>query len=218
MPSIERLSKVFELAYKILRDKITGGIIIVENEASLQLQFSAILKQVGELFEIHRDEYFSIELEKPLSLYSNIFSKSGTKNAKIDIFYSFVDAKNNKKNSCAVEVKYFKMKNHREPNNRYDVYADLHNLENYGSIAECCFMVVATDHSHYVSQEKYSENTKDFDFRHETTYKAGTIASYRTTKEYGMPITLRGTYEFMWDKQKKGLHFLKVHVNPNMKC
>ena len=38
--SKERLARVFELSYECLRQKINGGRIHVENEASLQLQFA----------------------------------------------------------------------------------------------------------------------------------------------------------------------------------
>lgn len=212
--SQERLTRAFNLAYECLRQKINGGRIHVENEASLQLQFAAILKSVGELLEIHRDEFFSIELEKPVSLTGATFGKSGSAKAKVDIFCSYTNISTGKMHSCAIEMKYFKKKNHREPNNRYDVFADIHNLENYGSFAGCCFMVVATDHDHYVSQETYSPDTCDFDFREGKTYKAGAAATYRTQEPYGEPIELANSYSFTWDTAAGGLHFLKLAVEP----
>ncbi|MBL0917972.1 MAG: hypothetical protein IBJ14_04660 [Hydrogenophaga sp.] len=194
--------------------KINGGRIRVETEASLQLQFAAILKSVGELLEIQRDEYFSIELEKPVSHKSGVFGKSGSTKAKVDIYCAFTNATTGESTGCAIELKFFKQKNHREPNNRYDVFADVHNLENYGSFADCCFMVVATDHDHYVSQAIYSPDTEDFDFREGKKHRAGTTCTYRTVKPYGPPITLAGAYEFKWDTAVGGLHFLKVQVLP----
>lgn len=210
----DRLIRVFDLAYECLRRKINGGRIRVENEASLQLQFSAILKSVGELLEVERDEFFSIELEKPVALLDGSFGKSGSSKAKIDIWFAYTNASTNTVRSCAVEMKFFKKQNHREPNNRYDVFADIHNLESYGHHAEQCFMVVGTDHDHYVNQAEYAEATKDFDFREGREYVAGTAATYRTTKGYGEPITLRGSYEFNWDQASGGLHFLSVPVVP----
>ena len=212
--SQERLTRVFNLAYECLRRKINGGRISVENEASLQLQFAAILKAVGELLEVHRDEFFSIELEKPASLSGATFGKSHTARAKIDIYYSYTTISNGEVHSCAIEIKYFKKKNQREPNNRYDVFADIHNLENYGGVADCCFLVVATDHNHYVSQAAYSADTCDFDFREGKTYKAGTAATYRTQVPYGVPIELAGSYSFTWDATAGGLHFMQLAVQP----
>ena len=212
--SDDRLIRVFELAYECLRSKINGGRICIQNEASLQLQFAAILKSVGELLEIERDEFFAIELEKPVALNDRLFGKSGSSKAKIDICFSYTNASTKAVRSCAVEMKFFKKQNQREPNNRYDVFADIHNLENYGRVAHQCFLVVATDHDHYVSQSQYSAATSDFDFRQGVTYVAGATATYRTPKVYGEPITLRGSYAFTWDQTAGGLHFLRVHVEP----
>lgn len=210
----DRLNRVFELAYDCLRLKINGGLIRVDNEASLQLHFSAILKSVGELHEVHRDEFFFIELEKPVKRTKTLFRKSGSAKAKVDIFCGYSDAAGGKTHACAIELKHFKKKNHREPNNRYDVFADIHNLENYGSFADCCFLVVATDHEHYVNQTAYSPDTSDFDLRHGACYTSGTQTLYRTQKPYGAPITLTNSYSFNWDTTVGGLHFLRLAVRP----
>jgi len=207
-----RLTEVVEFAYARLREKINGGRICVENEASLQLQLSSILKTTGELFERNKNEVFSIELEKPVQLTGSVFEKSGTSKAKIDIWLSFEDLETKEKHSCAIELKFFKHANHREPNNRYDVFSDIQNLEAYGDAADLGYLIVATDHHHYVNQEHYSSDTSDFDFRHNTSYKAGSVLTYRTTKPYGGPITLRNSYSFTWDECAGGIHFLKLCV------
>lgn len=72
--SQDRLIRVFELAYECLRQKINGGRIRVENEASLQLQFlqlqfAGIKKSVGELLEIHRDDRDEEEALKKLAAH-----------------------------------------------------------------------------------------------------------------------------------------------------
>lgn len=210
----ERLNQLFNLSYDFLRLKINGGQIRVDNEASLQLQFSAILKSVGDLLVTNRDEFFFIELEKPTTHVSGLFGKSGSANANVDIFCGYTNVASDETHSCAIELKYFKKKNHREPNNRYDVFADIHNLENYGAIANCCFLVVATDHDHYVSQAKYSADTCDFDFGDGKIYVGGTETTYRTSKPYGKPITLANSYSFKWDTAIEGIHFLKLAVEP----
>jgi hypothetical protein len=215
--SQDRLIQAFSLSYDCLRRKINGGRIRVENEASLQLHFAAILKTAGELLEIERNEFFSIELEKPVELTKASFVKSGSPRAKIDVFCSYTNTETGTINSCAIEMKHFTKKNHREPNNRYDVFADIRNLENYGGFADCCFMIVATDHDHYVSQTSYSLDTGDFDFRNGKSYKAGTAATYRTGVPHGDPITLDGSYTFAWDTDSSGLHFLKLAVTPSKK-
>ena len=211
----DRLTRTFELAYECLRERINGGRLKIENEASLQLQFGAIIKEVGELMVWKAEEFFEIELEKPVKLTSGAFGKSGSKNAKIDLYFAFQDAVTGESTSCGVELKFFKRVNHREPNNRYDVFSDIHNLENYGQVADCCYMVVATDHEHYISQEQFSAATADFDFRDGAKYEAGRVLEYRTASPYGDPIHLSGSYTFSWDRVAGGVSFLKLEVDPS---
>ena len=64
----KRLNTIIELSFNCLYEKINGGLIVIENEASLQLQLSSIMKTFGEQFIFRKDELFSIELEKPVIL------------------------------------------------------------------------------------------------------------------------------------------------------
>ncbi|WP_219909339.1 hypothetical protein [Nitrosomonas oligotropha] len=210
----DRLIEIVDFAYLRLREKINGGRICIENEASLQLQLASILKSTGELYECSKNELFSIELEKPVLLSDGCFEKSGTTKAKIDVWVSFENLETKTKNSCAIELKFFKYVNHREPNNRYDVFSDIQNLEAYGSFADLGFLIVATDHHHYINKDRYSDGTADFDFRHGKSYEAGTVLTYKTSRPYGDPITLSNSYSFAWDKCTNGVHFLKLPVLP----
>lgn len=211
----QRITQIVSTAYERLCGKITGQRIQVANEASLQLQFASILKTIGELYEESPSERFNIELEKNVTLPGGNFAKSGTEKAKIDIWISLSDAQSGKRHACAIELKYFKQANHREPNNRYDVFKDLQNLEHYGEFVDVGFLLIATDHSHYINQDEYSSDTEDFDFRHGTEYKAGTEMVYRTKKPHGVPITLRNNYSFEWQTVESGLSFLFVSVVPH---
>lgn len=185
-----RLIEIVDFSYAILRNKINGGRIQVYNESSMQLQLSSILKNVGEMFEYRRGEIFSVELEKPCRIMNGKFSKSGTEKAKIDIFISLEDINTGMRDGCSIELKFFKKENQREPNNRYDVFSDLQNLEKYGDISDVGFMIIGTDHRHYVDKDYYSDKTSDFDIRDGRFYKAGTILNYKTAMPYGDPISL----------------------------
>ena len=210
----ERIKQIVSVAYDRLCGKITGQRIQVSNEASLQLQLAAILQTLGELYEESPSERFNIELEKSVNLTGSKFAKSGTEKAKIDIWLSLEDIQSGELHACAIELKYFKRANHREPNNRYDVFKDLKNLELYGEFVDSGYLLVATDHPHYINQEAYSLDTKDFDFRHGKTYQSGNELVYRTQKPYGAPITLRNDYTFSWQTVEAVLSFLFVEVNP----
>ena len=75
-------------------------------------------------------------------------------------------------------------------------------------------MIVATDHTHYVSQDSYSNKTKDFDFRHGSKYVAGTTLKYATSKPYGPEIILQNSYSFNWQMigNDNKIHFLFLEV------
>ncbi len=214
MKQIDRLKQIVNIAYERMCGKITGQRIEVCNEASLQLQMASILKTLGELYEETPNERFNIELEKNVFLQDSQFVKSTTNKAKIDIWVALENTETGQQQSCAIELKYFKKVNHREPNNRYDVFKDLHNLESYQDFVDIGFLLVATDHSHYVNKKIYSLDTGDFDFRDGSKYHSGTELVYKTQKPYGPPITLNGSYKFNWRRVEKGLSFLFLPVNP----
>lgn len=206
---ILRLKKIVDLSYDIVIEKIVGGSIKIDNEAGFQLQFAYILKSVGELCRYSSEDVFSIELEKNFTLIEQS-NKSKSNKAKIDIYLTL--GNNDKKYSCGIEMKYFKKENHREPNNRYDVFSDIKNLEMYEDTGvDVCYFIIGTDHKHYVDQENYSENTKDFDFRNEKIYVANKVLSYRTDKPYGPDIILRNNYNFIWDMRYKK-YFMKLEI------
>ncbi len=205
----KRMKEIVEKSYELLIHKINYGNINVDNEAGFQLQFAYILKCLGQLYEFSPNERFTVELEKKIEL-SDKTVKNNTNKAKIDIFLKLEDEDTSCK--CAIELKYFKRENHREPNNRYDVFSDISNLEMYKSDGiDVCYFIMGTDHIHYVDQRRYSDDTKDFDFRDRSKYIKNTKLSYRTQKPYGEDIVLRNSYEFKWDKFVE-LYFLKVEI------
>ena len=106
-----------------------------------------------------------------------------------------------------------KKENHREPNNRYDIFKDISNLEAYKENGiDLCYFFISTDHSHYVNQKQYSIDTADFDFRDGVEYKKGTILNYNTTKPYGEPIKLKGNYNFKWTEPAENIYFMKLAI------
>ena len=112
----------------------------------------------------------------------------------------------------AIELKFFKRENYREPNNRYDVFQDIRNLEIYkNNDIDLCFFVLGTNHPHYFNAEQYSLDTSDFDFRQGSIYKKGTSLIYNTQKPYGAEIVLDSDYEFKW-QEIGNFYFLKLEV------
>lgn len=114
-----------------------------------------------------------------------------------------------------MELKFYKKVNQREPNNRYDVFKDISRLEQCSDVADLAFMLVATDHPHYIEHSIYSSDTHDFDLRHGRRYSAGTKLSYRTNNPYGPAIILAHSYTFEWSEATSSLRYMLLEITPD---
>lgn len=125
----KRLEEIIEISYSILRNKIACGNIDVKNEASFQMQFGVILKQVGQLYEFADADKFSIELEEVKRIKASQKSANGV--ARCDISLGMSDGKERAK--AFIELKYFKQCKSAEAvaSNRFAVMLDIQNLERY---------------------------------------------------------------------------------------
>ena len=205
--SIDRLRNIVQEAVPRLFAQIHGGRILCEGEATLQLHLGRIITMVADLAIVSPRETFSIELEKPLT-------GERVKRGRIDIWFRLT-VEDGTEWRCALELKFFKKANQREPNNRYDVFKDIDRLERCKDVADLGFMLVATDHPHYIDHQGYSEDTRDFDLRHEKSYRSGVPMVYRTPSPHGEPITLAHDYEFRWTDATKTLRYLLLEVTPD---
>lgn len=206
---IKLTEEIIDTAYKLLTTKLAFGGLSVRNESAFQLEFGHILKTLGQLYEFRLVDKFHLEFETYISLNGKSI-KSKTDRARVDLLLKYYD--HDSLTKAAIELKFFKKDNHREPNNRYDVFKDISNLELYKSHGiDLCYFILATDHSHYFYQDNYSQDTADFDFRNERKYKAGTILKYKTEKPYGDNLSLNQDYNFIWDRIND-LYFLKLKV------
>jgi hypothetical protein len=151
-------------------------------------------------------------LEKRVRLENGVFPKRQKSNADIDLFVQY----QTNKSRLAVELKLFKAENHREPNNRYDAFADIGNLEIYKSKGLCdlAYFVLITDHPHYFDQNfrPLSDATAGFNLRQGSRYEATTTLEYKTAKPYGPPITLMGDYSFQWQNAPNAWRVLALEV------
>ena len=206
---IQLTIEIIETAYRLLTHKLAFGGLIAKNEAAFQLEFGYILKTLGQLYEFRKEDQFHLEFETYISLNEQSI-KSKSDRARVDLLLNYQDE--NKKTKAAIELKYYKKSNHREPNNRYDVFKDISNLEQYKEHdIDLCYFILATDHEHYVNQDKYSTDTADFDFRNDKEYQSKSILKYKTAKPYGPDLQLKQDYKFQWDKVND-LYFLKLKV------
>lgn len=208
--TLERnLKDIVNTSYRILCEKAAQGNICVDNASSFLLNFGYILKTMGQLHEFSKDDRFSLCLEKAVEL-DDLPAGSDLKKTRCDIILILENTTETKK--CAIDVRYLKKENHREANNRYDYFANLRKLETYRSgNFDLCYLIVGTDHSHYVNQEEYPNESADFDFSHNRKYAKGQMLSLPAGNAYGDPIILRNDYTFSWDIYENQ-YFLKQEI------
>ena len=120
----ERLREIVALAYKLFYLRTAHGLIKIENEASMQLQLGLIIKQLGELYLLSKEENFSIELEKWRDL-NEATPKSPKQRARCDIWLELGNKEETVR--AAIELKYFKYSQNTEAttDNRFSLLMDL---------------------------------------------------------------------------------------------
>lgn len=127
---IKLTEEIIDTAYSLLTQKLAFGGLSARNESAFQLEFGHILKTIGQLYEFRLVDKFHLEFETYISLNESSIKSRSTR-ARVDLLIKYQDEHHTTK--AAIELKFFKKENHREPNNRYDVFKDISNLELYKS-------------------------------------------------------------------------------------
>lgn len=202
----DRLSEIINISYKILCNKISAGSINVYNEASLQLQFSVILKTIGHLYEFDKYDIFEIELEKKINLKEKTW-KSNKQTARCDIWLSLSNSETSTNESAAIELKYFrKSQGETITDNRFSLLCDLENLEHYKkeSSNTHCYSITYTNNPNYSN----SSSTSYINIGNESSCTGRIISNKKE-------VILENNYTFNWDIYKnkdKEYYFLKIDL------
>ena len=148
----ERLKEIVKISYSILCNKIAYGDIKIANEASLQMQFGVILKQVGQLYEFANTDKFLIDLETTQAISPTIKSSKGQARCDISLQFSINSYDIAK---AVIELKHFKYDKANEAvaDNRFSIMKDIENLEHYKEKDSqlLCYEILYTDNKNYAS-------------------------------------------------------------------
>lgn len=148
----ERLKEIVKISYSILCNKIAYGDIKITNEATLQMQFGVIIKQVGQLYEFANTDKFLIDLETPHSISPTIKSSKGQARCDISLQFSI---NNDNVAKAVIELKHFKYDKSNEAvaDNRFAIMKDIENLEHYKEKDSqlLCYEILYTDNKNYAS-------------------------------------------------------------------
>ena len=192
-----RIKQIIDYAYTLLCNKVTGGIVQIDNEASMQLHLSNIIAQLGNLNEFAENEHFSIKLE---AVQEKIGTEKSPNNARADIWMEL------KQNSqvvagAAIELKC-SINNSAKTDFRYSVYKDLKNLEKYQENHpnfQICEIIFTTD-KNFTADKKLKFPIAD-----------GSISSYIANEgDKYKTIELRHNYPVCWDKYADNICFVEI--------
>jgi len=189
----DRLSYVLDFAWEIFFEKVASGRIVINKESSMQLHYSAVVHQLGELMCIQPKEIFIIELE---SVY---------KKRNIDITCGYNDVKG------AIELKCFRKRSNRAVDiDMYDALKDIERLLSYNDFQVRRFACL-TDNAYYATG-KHSGHAGSVSIRDGTEYRQG--ISIRPSwlgkwkdKSRDNIISFSKDIRFNWTK-KKGWYYL----------
>jgi hypothetical protein len=132
-PSIEsedlavRMRAAISLAWSLLAKKVGGGLIAINKEASLQLQFGYVLQQVLPLITFYKSEQLGLELETGAKIDQSV--------CEIDVL--FTGTSESRTHRIAIELKCYRTlassggKRGATDIFMKDVYEDLAVLERY---------------------------------------------------------------------------------------
>lgn len=145
-----RLQEIVQTSYRLLCNKITGGLIEVDNEASLQMQSGVIMRTIGQLYEFSPKDRFSIVLEHVVR-NENIQTWKSKGKARVDVMLTLTNGDETCK--AVIEMKYFpKTDGETITDNRFSMLADIENLETYIrlGVANLGFFMLYTTNKNYM--------------------------------------------------------------------
>ena len=210
----EDLRDIVRLATKLLARRIAGRSVVADVEASLQLQLASIVQGLGQWYEFAPADCFVVQLEGAIPV-GGPAPKGRTDSPRVDILLALGSGQFFA--TCAIEIKYLKRRNARQPLNRYDVFCDLANLELYRQKhVDETYLYVVTDDPDYMNTVPGGA-AKDFSLRDGCTIAGGTPLSYRGRKRTCREITLSQSYVLswqalpVWGRGTQRLHMLIVH-------
>lgn len=200
-----RMRAAISLAWSLLAKKVGGGLIAINKEASLQLQFGYVLQQVLPLITFHESEQLGLELET---------------GAKIDQSYCEIDvlltgASESRTHRIAVELKCYRTlassggKRGATDIFMKDVYEDLAVLERY---VECGHAnegvaLIMNDMERLVRPTQKTAKCWRYDISHGATF--GPVVLDTPIGGKDVSITLTNRYELEW-RQYGRFWFLEV--------
>ena len=199
----ERLNQILTLSWDIFKSQFINGRIRITKEAPFQHHFANIIKSIGDLFCIKRNELFFTDLETKCPNIKN-------KNKYLDFTCGFIS--DSKEIKAAIELK-FKTKNQGAQDfGRIDSYVDIEALElslDKGYALGRFFMI--TDSTAYINSSTVGVGTI-FSMHNGYISKPGKFQAKECKGRSEVVVGLKNSYKFEWEKIKD-YYFLEIRIN-----
>lgn len=206
---IKRVNDIIEICWESFSAKIGCGLIEINKEASMQLNFAYLLKNTIDLAIHNEDEKITIELETTIPV--NGRTKECDIVIKIEkghtFFYLPIEVKCYKEFASsggkrgALDI-FFK-----------DVFVDIELLESYSKKEKFLkgIMLVMTDFKRAIFSLKKIGKFWDYDISHGNEIMENIIKN-TAIGGYVVNIKIDGNYSFNW-KEYNNFYFLKLETN-----
>jgi hypothetical protein len=199
----ERMRAAISLSWMMFSRKVGNGLIPINKEASMQLQYAYVLQQLLPLITFHDDEKFEIELEAGVQV--------NKRSREIDLLFS--GEQGDRKHAIAIEMKCYRTlaasggKRGATDIFMKDIYEDLHFLEQYLSegIAQEGVALVMSDMGRLVNPSRKAAKCWDYDISQGasfgpiqlTTPIGGKEINISLAKRYVLGWTNYGSFWFL---------------------
>lgn len=179
-------------AWTIFKAQFLHNRHYISTEAPFQHHFADIIRQVGNLFCLTREDVFLVDLE---TRCKNIKEKR----KYLDISCEFVN-----QISCAIELKFKKASQGAQDHGRIDIYTDIEALE---LVCTDKFQLgkfyAITDSTPYINQSKIGVGTI-FPTHHGHVTEANKSFWTSSKGREHVTVNLKNSYAFNWEKLING--------------
>lgn len=193
-----RLRRAVSIAWEIFGRKVGGGLIPVNKEASMQLQYAYVLKQLLPMILTHPSEEADVELETGVRLQGvkgrnniDVLVKGSSDAGEFKIAiemkcYRDIAASGGKRGATDIFMK--------------DVYVDLHILERYveQKVADTGIALVMNDLPRLINPTKKIGKAWAYDLSHGFNFAGGRIVVDVGGKP--VDVDLKRAYSFRWSQ------------------
>jgi hypothetical protein len=205
-----RMRAAVSFAWSLFAKKVGGGLVEINKEASMQLQFGYVLQQLLPLIAFHKTEKFALELETG--------ARMGNSTCEIDVLFTGISEV--QVHRIAIELKCYRTLassgGRRGATDIFmkDVYEDLAILEQYieASHAHEGIALVMNDMERLIRPKDKSAKCWHYDISHGASFGPTRLSTPIGGKE--VSIELRNSYTLEW-VQHGAFWFLEVQGRPN---